>query len=180
MSACIVSLIHYRAEIVAEIHVIGLSDIEVMIDMPGIVRIEWLQDIDEILLGFDDDAVLIVRDIDILIEFQFQCQSLIDLIGCEIYRFVSSIEMVGIRHLGTDQIPGLAIFAFHLELAGLHDIVELLTCYHLSLRPEIEPEERTSCFQLYIGQSSVEHSDRKLCRSFLIQFLDAIGSEIAE
>ena len=81
MSACIVSLIHYRAEIVAEIHVIGLSDIEVMIGMPGIVRIEWLQDIDEILLGLDDDAVLIVRDIDILIEFQFQRQSLIDLIG---------------------------------------------------------------------------------------------------
>ena len=71
MAAAVISLIDNDSEIFTEINIIGFSDIEIMFGMFAIARIEWLQDINKILLRFYDDLLVVVGDVDVVIELQF-------------------------------------------------------------------------------------------------------------
>lgn len=71
MAAAVISLIDNDSEIFTEINIIGFSDIEIMFGMFAIARIEWLQDINKILLRFYDYLLVVVGDVDVVIELQF-------------------------------------------------------------------------------------------------------------
>lgn len=69
MSSTIISLIDNNAKIVSEINIKRLSDIEIMLCMFRIIRIEWFENIDKILFGFYNDFFVVVGNIDIIIKF---------------------------------------------------------------------------------------------------------------
>ena len=70
MTSFVISLVDDYSEILSEIHIRSFSDIEIMLGMFLIIRIEWLQDVYKIFFGLDNNVLIVVRDVHITIQFQ--------------------------------------------------------------------------------------------------------------
>lgn len=97
MPSAVISLIDDDAIIFAEIDIERLSDIEVMFSVFRIILVERLEDIDQILLGLYDDFLVVVGDIDIAVQLQFQRKRLRCFALVQLFRLICFIE-----HLACD------------------------------------------------------------------------------